>query len=102
MVFFAYFFTGVLLVNGLPHFMNGISGNPFQSPFASPPGIGESSPVINVLWGGANFIAAYALLAFAGFFEIGLNLPSFACLLGGLAIALILAAHFGKVRNRTN
>lgn len=43
----AYFFGGAFLANFVPHFVNGVSGNPFQSPFASPPGAGhtsESSP----------------------------------------------------------
>lgn len=99
MVFVMYFFAGVFLVNGVPHFVNGVSGNPFQSPFASPPGIGESSPVVNVLWGAVNFIGGYLLLANAGFFGLGLNLPSFSFIGGGLAIAVVLAVHFGKVRN---
>ena len=99
MVFVIYFYAGVFLVNGVPHFVHGISGNPFQSPFASPPGIGESSPVVNVLWGAANFIGGYLLLAYAGFFELGLNLSSLSFVGGCLAIAVVLALHFGKVRN---
>ena len=39
----AYFFGGAFLANALPHFGNGISGHAFQSPFASPPGVGLSS-----------------------------------------------------------
>ena len=34
----AYFFGGAFLANTIPHLVNGISGLPFQSPFASPPG----------------------------------------------------------------
>ena len=49
--YLAYFAAGALLVNGVPHFVNGISGKRFQSPFASPPGVGESPPLVNVLWG---------------------------------------------------
>ena len=45
----AYFFGGAFLANTLPHLMNGISGHPFQSPFASPPGVGLSSALVNVL-----------------------------------------------------
>ena len=47
----AYFFGGAFLANTLPHLGNGISGNAFQSPFASPPGVGLSSSTVNVLWG---------------------------------------------------
>ena len=39
----AYFFGGAFLANVLPHLGNGISGHAFQSPFASPPGVGLSS-----------------------------------------------------------
>ena len=99
MILVVYFFSGVFLVNGVPHFVHGISGNPFQSPFASPPGIGESSPLVNVLWGAFNFIIGYVLLAYGGFFELGINLPSLVFTSGGLAIAIILAVHFGRVRN---
>ncbi len=49
----AYFFGGAFLANAVPHFVNGVSGNPFQSPFASPPGEGLSSSTVNVLWGTA-------------------------------------------------
>lgn len=71
-VIVAHFFAGVFLANGVPHFVNGISGNPFQTPFASPPAIGESSPTINVLWGTANFVIGLWLLR-VGEFELGLN-----------------------------
>ena len=54
----AYFFGGAFLANAIPHFVNGVSGNPFQSPFASPPGEGLSSSTVNVLWGLLNFARA--------------------------------------------
>src|SRR5271168_5157638 len=41
--YLAYFFGGAFLANTVPHYVNGISGNAFQSPFASPPGEGLSS-----------------------------------------------------------
>jgi len=43
-VFLLQFVSGLLLANGVPHFVQGISGAPFQTPFASPPGVGESRP----------------------------------------------------------
>jgi len=36
--FVAYFFAGAFLVNAVPHFVNGVSGRSFPTPFASPPG----------------------------------------------------------------
>jgi hypothetical protein len=38
----AWFFAGAFLTNAIPHIVQGICGNKFQSPFATPPGIGES------------------------------------------------------------
>jgi hypothetical protein len=55
----AYFFGGAFLANTTPHLVNGISGSPFQSPFASPPGVGLSSSTVNVLWGMFNLAEAY-------------------------------------------
>jgi hypothetical protein len=62
--YIAHFAAGLLAANGIPHFVNGISGRAFISPFGKPPGRGESSAVSNVLWGGANFVVAYILLWF--------------------------------------
>src|SRR5277367_2598303 len=53
-VYLLQFVSGLLFANGVPHFVQGVSGHRFQSPFASPPGVGESSPIVNVLWGFAN------------------------------------------------
>ncbi|MCX6281241.1 MAG: hypothetical protein NTU51_04705 [Bacteroidetes bacterium] len=58
----ATFFAGVFLVNALPHFFHGISGDPFPSPFSHPPGKGLSSPLVNVLWGCLNLLVGYILL----------------------------------------
>ena len=44
------FFAGLLLANTVPHFVHGISGDRFPTPFAHPPGKGLSSPTVNVLW----------------------------------------------------
>jgi hypothetical protein len=94
----AHFFAGVFLANGVPHFVEGISGNTFQTPFASPPGVGESSALVNVVWGWLNFVIA-GVLIMAAFPP--LPPPVGGCIafgLGALAIALGLASHFGKVR----
>ena len=100
MIYIAYFFAGAFLVNGVPHFVHGISGSPFQSPFASPPGVGESPPVINVLWGTCNFLIGFAIVAYTGFFVLGFNLASFAIVSGAVLFSVVLAIHFGRVRNR--
>jgi hypothetical protein len=89
------FLSGMFLANGVPHFVQGISGAPFQSPFAKPPGVGESSPLSNVLWGFGNLVVGFVLLHYfwpwgcAGWVVLGA---------GALAMSIQLALHFGKVR----
>jgi len=60
--FIACFFAGAFLTNTVPHFVQGVSGDPFPSPFADPPGKGLSSPTVNVVWGLANLVIGYLLL----------------------------------------
>ena len=98
MDYLAYFASGLLITNGIPHFVNGISGRKFQSPFASPPGVGESSPLINVIWGMVNFVLGYLLLTGVGNFAGGISLDSVLFGLGSILMALILPFHFGRVR----
>jgi hypothetical protein len=97
-IYFAHFVAGLFLANAVPHFANGISGERFQSPFASPPGVGESSPLVNVLWGMANLVIGYVLLFGVGEFAGGLSIDALAVAFGVLATAVGLARHFGHVR----
>ena len=60
--YIACIFAGLFLANAVPHFVHGISGDSFPSPFANPPGRGLSSPVVNVVWGLANLVIGYILL----------------------------------------
>lgn len=61
----ATFFAGVFLTNAIPHFVNGISGDAFPTPFANPPGKGLSSPLVNILWALFNLIIGYLLLNYS-------------------------------------
>jgi hypothetical protein len=92
------FLSGAFLANGVPHFVQGVSGNPFQSPFAKPPGVGESSPLSNALWGFANLVAGALLLHF--FWPTGESAAAGWCAVGAGALLLAVQAslHFGKVR----
>jgi hypothetical protein len=56
------FFAGFFLANAIPHFVNGISGYEFPTPFADPPGRGLSSPLTNVVWALTNILIGYLLL----------------------------------------
>jgi len=60
--YLAAFFAGAFLANVIPHFIHGVSGDAFPSPFANPPGKGLSSPLVNVLWACLNLVVGYILL----------------------------------------
>jgi hypothetical protein len=76
--------------------VNGISGHPFQSPFASPPGEGLSSSTVNVLWGFFNIAVGYLLVCRVGKFELRRTRHVLVLGLGVLAMAVMLARGFGK------
>jgi hypothetical protein len=59
--YIAAFFAGAFLTNFVPHFVNGISGNFFPSPFSNPPGRGLSTPLTNGLWALFNLFIGYLL-----------------------------------------
>jgi hypothetical protein len=94
--YIAYFFGGAFLANAVPHFVNGISGSPFQSPFASPPGEGLSSSTVNVLWGFLNLVIGYLLVCRVGTFN--LRSTRHVALLGvGVLLMAVMGAHsFGR------
>jgi hypothetical protein len=94
--YLAYFFAGFFLANGVPHFVHGISGKKFPSPFASPPGRGESPPLVNVLWGLANFLIGYTLIFKIGDFTFGFTRDFLMVVLGALVISVILSINFGR------
>ncbi len=99
-VYLLQFVAGLFLANGVPHFVQGISGHWFQSPFASPPGRGESSPVVNVLWGFLNLAIGLALLLSVASRQGDTNIGWAMVGLGVLVAAVALAGHFGRVRNK--
>ncbi|HTC44631.1 MAG TPA: hypothetical protein VK696_06225 [Steroidobacteraceae bacterium] len=92
----AWFFGGTFLANAVPHFVSGSRGEPFQSPFAKPPGIGLSSSTVNVLWGFANLAVGYALICQIGDFAIKDVADVLAVGIGMLAMSLFAARHFGR------
>lgn len=92
----AWFFAGAFLANAVPHFGNGISGHPFQSPFASPPGEGLSSSTVNVLWGFSNLVIGYLLAYRVGGFALRKTTHALAFGAGILAMAVMGARAFGR------
>ena len=94
--YISYFFGGVFLANALPHLGSGISGHAFQSPFASPPGVGLSSSTVNVLWGLFNLAVGYLLVCRVGSFDLRKTLHVLVLGAGILIMALNCAHYFGK------
>ncbi len=94
--YLSYFFGGVFLANAIPHFVNGVTGHPFQSPFASPPGQGLSSAMVNVLWGAFNLVMGYLLVCRVGTFELRRTKHVLVAGLGALLMALMLSQTFGR------
>jgi hypothetical protein len=92
----SYFFGGAFLTNAVPHFVSGVMGRPFQSPFAKPPGEGLSSSTVNVLWGFFNLVVGYLLIGRVGEFDARSMEHVTAVGLGVLFMALITARLFGR------
>ena len=93
----AYLFGGAFLTNAIPHFVSGVMGRPFQSPFATPPGEGLSSSTVNVLWGFFNLAVGYLLLCRVGQFDLRSTEHAVALGLGILLFGLMTAQIFGKL-----
>jgi hypothetical protein len=94
--YLSYFFGGVFLANAVPHFVNGISGHPFQSPFAKPPGEGLSSSTVNVLWGFLNLVIGYILIFRVGNFDLHSTPQVADAGAGALLLSVMMARHFGR------
>jgi hypothetical protein len=92
----SYFFGGAFFANAVPHFVSGVMGKPFQSPFARPPGQGLSSSTVNVLWGFFNIAIFYLLVCRVGDFDVKNATNAGAFGFGLLALGLFGARHFGR------
>ena len=78
--------AGLFLANAVPHFVNGISGNRFPTPFAKPRGQGLSSPTLNVVWALVNLAAGYSLFRWKVVTD---SILSLCCFFAGMAIISI-------------
>lgn len=92
----AYFWGGAFLANAVPHWVSGITGHPFQSPFATPSGQGLSSALVNVLWGSFNLVVGYLLICRVGTFELRRTSHVLAAGAGALLMAIMASFAFGR------
>jgi hypothetical protein len=92
----SYIFGGAFLANAIPHFVSGVMGRPFQSPFAKPPGEGLSSSTVNVLWGFLNLAVSYVLICHVGDFSVHSTIHMALLGFGLLVMGLMIARHFGR------
>ena len=97
----AYFFAGAFSANFVPHFVSGVLGHTFPTPFASPPFRGLSSAVVNVLYGLCNLAVAYGLLSRVGEFAPRSGLHAGAFGLGLAAWSFLLSRSLARLRRTT-
>jgi len=97
--YIACFFAGMFLANIVPHFVHGISGDRFPTPFAHPPGKGLSSPTVNVLWALVNLVVGYILFR-AGKVSGGDESALVIFFAGIAAISTMLSVRFAKKQAR--
>jgi len=94
----AYFFAGAFFANFVPHFVSGVLGHTFPTPFASPPFRGLSSSRVNVLYGLCNLAVAYVLLLRVGAFEPRSALHAGAFGLGLAAWSLTITRSLARLQ----
>jgi hypothetical protein len=91
----AAFFAGMLLTNAVPHFVCGVCGNRFPTPFSKPPGKGLSSATVNVVWGLFNVVIGYVLFR-AGRVWVGDYLTLAVFFAGVVAISVMSSINFAS------
>lgn len=95
--YLSYFLGGAFFANAIPHYVSGVTGKAFQTPFAKPPGKGLSSSTVNVLWAAFNTAIAWLLIFRVGNFNLFSGAHNVCVGIGGLAMSLLLARTFGKL-----
>lgn len=101
MNYIASFFAGVFICNCIPHLVCGLKGELFPTPFAKPRGVGDSSSLMNFLWGFCNVVVGVVLLASTPV-QIGFDASFLSLLVGALLMGVNLSLHFGKVRSQSH
>lgn len=89
------FFAGAFLANFVPHFVKGVCGDRFPTPFAKPPGKGLSSPTVNVVWALVNLVIGCVLLRIVPGFpdNAGSTVIFF---VGAAALSILMSVQFAN------
>lgn len=95
------FLAGLIGVNGIPHFIKGVTGQVHQTPFGRP-----SSAVVNVIWGWVNFVVAGLLIYWAqvhAHLLRAFSLVVIAGLIMGILLALTWTKHpeYNKINEKS-
>jgi hypothetical protein len=93
--YIACFFAGIFLTNAVPHFVYGVCGDRFPTPFAHPPGKGLSSPTLNVLWALLNLVIGFVLLRIGKIWN-GDDLALLVFFAGVVALSIMSSMGFAK------
>jgi hypothetical protein len=97
--YIACFFAGTFLANAVPHFVHGVSGDRFPTPFAHPPGKGLSSATVNVAWALLNLAVGYILFRI-GKVSSGDYSAAVIFFAGIAAISTMLSVQFAKKQGK--
>ena len=91
--YFSGFWAGMFLANFFPHFIKGIAGDSFPTPFAKPHGRGLSSPLVNMFWALFNLVMSYLLFRM-GKVTVEDKLSIIICFIGFACISIFSAWNF--------
>jgi hypothetical protein len=96
--YIACFFAGMFLANFVPHFIHGVSGEVFPTPFSDPPGKGMSSPTVNVYWALLNLLIGYLLFR-VGKVSLTNKISTIILFVGILVMSVILSYSFADTHH---
>lgn len=96
MAYILYFLAGLVLANGIPYFVKGISGERSHTPLRR-----DSSALLNAVWGTANLFVAGWLWLYASLMPQALGYALVSLFLGILIGSITLAKRFEKEKRHT-
>lgn len=99
----ACFFAGVFLANWIPHFIHGVDGQRFATPFTTAPGKLDQ-PIVNTLWALLNIVVGVLLFKMGKIsMQNKWTVVVFLCGFAAISLALTIAApmvlmHYGATQ----